>query len=121
MRKLLTTRLARLEALAGVGQSAPLLVISRHDMGDDDVIGCSQYNDPPVDRQPGESVSDLIERARGGRNPSALLFLHYREDPSTAGSPIRPSTVRAERADVQRGTSNGGFRLTPVSRLRASQ
>jgi hypothetical protein len=96
MRKLLTTRIARLEALADVGQSAPLLVISRHDMGDDDVIGCSQYNVLPIDRQPGESVSDLIERARGGRNSNVLLFLHYRDDQSTVGMPIRLPTASSD-------------------------
>lgn len=83
MRKLLTTRIARLEAGAGVGQPDALLVIARHDKSDDDVIGCGSYGGPLVGRQPGESVSQLTERARVGRNPS-VLFLHYADEDDRA-------------------------------------
>ena len=83
MRKQLTTRVARLEAQAGIGEPWPLLVIGRHDKSDDDVIGCGETWRPPVDRQPGESVSDLTERVRQVLK-AHLLILHFRGEDELA-------------------------------------
>ena len=83
----LTARLDKLETLAN--PIAPLLLLflvrqaGTESDGDDSITGIRGDGDrlPALQRQQGESVDDLTERARGMITGGGVVFVHYMREP----------------------------------------
>lgn len=74
----MATRLAALEARIKAGEDAVIILFSEVGAFDDDVTGV-RCNGEQVDRRPGESLADLVSRAKAMAIQFPVLWLEYTE------------------------------------------